>query len=159
MELYVMEPAGIYRLAEKSEVVGAALENISENIKPGTAFDSPGAVRDFLRLTIGSLEREVFSVIFLDSQNCVIDYEEMFRGTLTETRVYTREVVKACINRNAAAVVFAHNHPSGSCVASRADEALTQTLKTALALVDVRVLDHIIVTATEISSMAEKGLF
>lgn len=98
-------------------------------------------------------------MIFLDSQNCVIDYEEMFRGTLTETRVYTREVVKACINRNAAAVVFAHNHPSGSCVASRADEALTRTLKTALALVDVRVLDHIIVTATEISSMAEKGLF
>jgi len=158
MEFYVMEAAGIYRLAEKGEVVSAVLDNISKSVKPGTPFSNPGAVRDFLRLKIGSLEREVFSVIFLDSQNCVIDYEEMFRGTLTQTSVYPREVVKACINRNAASVIFAHNHPSGCSVESRADINLTSVLKTALALVDVRVLDHMVVTAAEINSLAEKGL-
>ena len=97
-------------------------------------------------------------MLFLDAQHRVIETEEMFRGTLTQTSVYPREVVKAALTHNAAAVILAHNHPSGSTTPSRADELLTQTLKAALTLVDVRVLDHMVVTTGEVLSMAERGL-
>jgi len=126
--------------------------------KTGATMTGPGHVKDFLRLKIGSLEHEVFAVLFLDVQNRVIAFEVMFRGTLTQTSVYPREVVLAALNHNAASVVLAHNHPSGSVQPSRADEALTRVLKSALALVDVRVLDHVIVSVAETLSMAEKGL-
>ena len=103
-------------------------------------------------------EHEIFAVLFLDARHQLLAMEEMFRGTLTQTSVYPREVVKRALERNAAAVMLAHNHPSGVAEPSRADEFLTQTLKTALALVDVRVLDHVIVAAGQSVSMAERGL-
>lgn len=122
------------------------------------AFSSPGHVKSWLCLNIGSEMREVFTVVFLDAQNRLIESRNMFYGTLTQTSVYPREVVRAALEVHAASVVLSHNHPSGTTQPSRADEALTQTLKAALALVDVRVLDHIIVSGTDALSMAEKGL-
>lgn len=119
---------------------------------------SPEAARDFCRLKLGALQHEVFSVLWLDAQNRLIDYEEMFRGTLTQTSVYPREVVKSALAKNAAAVILTHNHPSGHCEPSSADQFLTQNLKSALALVDVRVLDHLVVSATGVTSFAERGL-
>ena len=121
-------------------------------------YGSPAAVKHYLRLQLGSEPAEHFAVLFLDSQHRAIAFERMFTGTLTQTNVYPREVARAALHHHAAAVVLAHNHPGGSAQPSRADEALTQQLKAALALVDVRVLDHIIVSGTEALSMAEKGL-
>lgn len=119
----------------------------------------PSAVRDLLRMRLAGLPHEVFAVLLLDAQNQLIDCVELFRGTLTQTSVYPREIVKLALQRNAGAVIFAHNHPSGSVEPSQADEALTRALKQALALVDVRVLDHFIVggTTTPLSFM-ERGL-
>jgi DNA repair protein RadC len=115
-------------------------------------------VRDYLRLMFSGKEHEVFVMLFLDAQNRVIDAEELFRGTLTQTSVYPREIVKSALRQNAAAVMFAHNHPSGVAEPSHADELLTQALKQALALVDVKVLDHFIVAGASILSFAERGL-
>jgi DNA repair protein RadC len=119
---------------------------------------SPDAARDFCRLKLGSLPHEVFGVLWLDAQNRLIAFEEMFRGTLTQTSVYPREIVKAALARNAAAVILTHNHPSGVAEPSAPDQMLTQVLKTALALVDVRVLDHLVVSASGVTSFAERGL-
>jgi DNA repair protein RadC len=116
------------------------------------------AVKDHLRLELGVLEHEVFCVLFLDAQHRIIALKQMFRGTVSQTSVYPREVVKEALSVNAAAVILAHNHPSGSVEPSRADEFLTQTLKTALALVDVRVLDHLVVAGADVCSFAERGL-
>ena len=121
-------------------------------------FDSPDVVKRYLQLHIGGEPCEHFAVLFLDCQNRAIAFERMFVGTLTQTSVYPREVVLAALRHNASAVVLAHNHPSGSVQPSRADEALTQTLKAALAMIDVRVLDHVIVGAGKALSMAERGL-
>jgi DNA repair protein RadC len=121
-------------------------------------FNTPQAVRDYLQLQLGARSYEVFAVLFLDSQHRLIELEEMFRGTLTQTSVYPREVVKRALTLNAGSVVLAHNHPSGTAQPSRADELLTQTLKAALALIDVRVLDHFVVTGQQAVSMAEMGL-
>lgn len=121
-------------------------------------FDSPDAVKQYLRLHLGCEPCEHFAVLFLDSQNRAIAFERMFVGTLTQTSVYPREVALAALRHNASALVLAHNHPSGNVQPSRADVRLTQALKDALALVDVRVLDHVIVTGTQALSMAEKGL-
>lgn len=123
-----------------------------------THLDTPQTVRDYLRLTLMGQEREVFVVVFLDAQHRVIAAEELFAGTLTQTSVFPREVVKRALARNAAAVIFAHNHPSGLAEPSRADELLTASLKRALELVDVRVLDHFIVAGNGILSFAERGL-
>jgi len=125
---------------------------------PGVVMDSPATVKNFLSLKLAELEHEVFSVLWLDSQNRVLEYQELFRGTLTQTSVYPREVVKAGLALNAGACVLAHNHPSGMAEPSHADEALTGTLKTALAMVDIRVLDHIIVGGLSTVSFAEMGL-
>jgi len=111
-----------------------------------------------LRMRLSGLEHEIFAVVHLDSQNRVIDYVEMFRGSVSQTSVYPREVVRECILRNSAGLLLVHNHPSGSAQPSRADEVLTQTLKTALSLIDVRVLDHLIVAGSDTLSMAERGL-
>jgi DNA repair protein RadC len=147
--------------AKRAEIVAVlelARRALTAQLKQQTLFDSPEAVRDYLQLQLGSRPHEVFAVMFLDSQHRLIVLEELFRGTLTQTSVYPREVVVRALALNAASVVLAHNHPSGTAQPSRADEALTQTLKAALALVDVRVLDHFVVTSTEAVSMAERGL-
>jgi len=122
------------------------------------ALTSPGAVRDYLRLTLENRAREVFMAVLLDAQHRVIANEELFQGTLTQTSVYPREVVKCAMRHNAAAVIFAHNHPSGVSEPSQADQALTETLRRALALVDVRVLDHFVVGRGGVTSFAERGL-
>lgn len=142
----------------KHPIVEQALALLACEMRQTDVLAAPDDVKDYLRLKLASKPHEVFAVMFLDAQNRVIEFEEMFRGTLTQTSVYPREVVKASLTHNAASVVLAHNHPSGSPTPSRADEMLTQTLKSALALVDVRVLDHLIVTTSEVLSMAERGL-
>lgn len=140
-------------------VVAAALEIVRSRLaKAGSAMSSPQVVRDYLALNLRPLGHEVFWVLFLDAQNRVIAAEEMFRGTLTQTSVFPREVVKRALHVNAAAAIFAHNHPSGIAEPSRADESLTQSLKHTLALVDVKVLDHFIVGSDSILSFAERGL-
>jgi len=147
--------------AKRAEVVAVlelARRALAQELKLKPLFDSPKAVRDYLQLQLGARAHEVFAVMFLDSQNRLIELEELFRGTLTQTSVYPREVVLRALHHHAAAVVLAHNHPSGTAQPSRADEALTQTLKAALSLVDVRVLDHFIVTREQAVSMAEMSL-
>ena len=131
---------------------------LAEELVGRQAFTSPETVKDYLKLHFAGREYESFVVLYVDAQHCLIGIEELFRGTLTQTSVYPREVVKSALRRNAAGVIFAHNHPSGSTAASRADEQLTQTLKSSLALVDVRVLDHFIVAAQRTASFAEMGL-
>lgn len=147
--------------AKRAEIVAVlelARRALSEQLKEKPLFSTPQAVRDYLQLQLGSRPHEIFAVLFLDSQHRLITLEELFRGTLTQTSVYPREVVVRALALHAASVVLAHNHPSGEPRPSRADEALTQTLKAALALVDVRVLDHFVVTSTQAVSMAELGL-
>jgi DNA repair protein RadC len=148
--------------AAKSAQFAAALElarrSMDERLRQRAALTSPTAVRDYLRLTLASREHEVFVCIWVDAQHQVIAVEEPFRGTLTQTSVYPREIVKAALAANAAAVIFAHNHPSGVAQPSRADELLTRSLKEALALVDVKVLDHFVVAGREAISFAERGL-
>lgn len=134
------------------------LRGLQTQMSTHPVMQSPQALRDWLRLHCAGLQHEVFIVLFLDSQNRLLSAAEMFRGTLAQTSVYPREVVKSALQRNAAAVVLAHNHPSGSAEPSRADEHLTQTLKSALALVDVRILDHFVVAGDEATSFAERGL-
>ena len=147
--------------AKRAEIVAVlelARRALACQLQEKTIFSNPQAIRDYLQLQLGSREHEVFAVLFLDASHRLIVLEEMFRGTLTQTSVYPREVVVRALALNAANVVLAHNHPSGTAQASRADEAITQTLKAALALIDVRVLDHFIVTRTAAVSMAEIGL-
>ena len=139
-------------------VIAAAKEILATRIKHRDALGSPGAVRDYLQLLLHDREHEVFVVVLLDAQHRVLTTEELFRGTLTQTSVYPREVVKLALRENAAAVIFAHNHPSGVAEPSRADELLTTSLKQALALVDIKVLDHFIVTGAAALSFAERGL-
>ena len=143
---------------QEDAVIAEALVILERRLVRGCALSSPGAVRDYLRVLLAQKPHEEFVVIFLDAQNHVIAAETLFRGTLTQTSVYPREVVKTALAHNAAAIVCAHNHPSGECSPSRADETLTATLKRALALVDVAVLDHFIVAGTQIMSFAERGI-
>jgi DNA repair protein RadC len=149
---------GTAKRAELIAVLELARRALAERLKERAVFDSPGAVGQYLQLHIASRPYEVFAALFLDAQHRLIAMEELFRGTLTQTSVYPREIAVRALHHHAAAVVLAHNHPSGSVEPSRADEALTQTLKAALALVDVRVLDHVIVAAGRTLSMAERGL-
>ncbi len=131
---------------------------LSEQMQARDVLSSPKQVRDYLTLKLGALQREVFMVILVDAQNRVLAQETLFEGTLTETSVYPREVVKSALHHNAASVIFAHNHPSGIAEPSKADETLTHTLKQALALVDIRVLDHFIVAGNSTLSFVERGL-
>lgn len=151
-----LDPGSRRTLAACKELIARAL---AETLRRGECLSNPAAIRDYLRLVAAGLSQEVFNVLLLDAQNRLIDSVELFRGTLTQTSVYPREVVKLALERNAAALVFAHNHPSGVAEPSTADEALTRSLKSALALVDVRVLDHFIVAGTATPmSFAERGL-
>ena len=149
---------GRAKYAQLQAVMEMARRALKEKLSNGSALSSPTAVREFLRLKLQALPHEVFLVMFLDAQNRVIESEELFRGTLTQTSVYPREVVKRALHHNAGAVIFAHNHPSGIAEPSHADETLTQALKQALSLVDVRVLDHFIVAGSGVLSFAERGL-
>ena len=156
--LLVRDVDGQYRPAHADEVLCHARRLLANRVRRGATMSSPEAVKDHLRLELGALEHEVFCVLFLDAQHRIIALKQMFRGTVSQTSVYPREVVKEALSLNAAAVVLAHNHPSGVAEPSRADEFLTQTLKTALALVDVRVLDHFVVASAHVVSFAERGL-
>ena len=149
---------GSAKRAQFQAALELARRSMEETLREKPALTSPGAVRDYLRLALGRREHEVFVCIWLDAQHRVIDVDEPFRGTLTQTSVYPREIVKAALARNAAAVIFAHNHPSGAAQPSQADELLTRNLKEALALVDVKVLDHVIVAGAQTISFAERGL-
>ena len=157
-ELQRVKGLGPAKRAELAAVLELARRSLAEEWALRPLFDSPTKVKDFLRLQLAGRGHEVFAVMFLDAQNRLIRLEEMFRGTLTQTSVYPREVVKRSLEWNAASVILAHNHPSGTAEPSRADEFLTQTLKSALALVDVRVLDHLVVGQSDVVSLAERGL-
>lgn len=139
-------------------VILTAIGILRKRFRDSPVFSVPDAVKDYLRLQAQGLQHEVFSVMYLDAQHKLLEYAQLFRGTLTQTSVYPREVVKCALEIGAAAVILHHNHPSGLCTPSRSDEALTQTLKSALALVDVRVLDHVITSDAGALSMAEEGL-
>jgi len=158
LALLVRDASGVYRPATGDEVLSAARQVIGRRVRRGTSMTSPQVVRDYLRTKLAELPHEVFVTLLLDAQHRLIQYVELFRGTLTQTSVYPREVVKAALAHNAAALILAHNHPSGVAEPSRADELLTQSLKQALALIDVRVLDHFIVAGPETLSFAERSL-
>ena len=145
-------------LYTRAPVVQQALNLLLSEVREADALESPDAVRDYLHLLLADRPHEVFTVVFLDAQNRVLDAVEMFRGSLTQTSVYPREVVIEALARQAAAVILAHNHPSGQPEPSQADKVLTRTLQSALALVDVRVLDHFVATRSTLLSFAEQGL-
>jgi DNA repair protein RadC len=149
---------GTAKYSQLSAVMEMARRALREKLDRGSALGSPQAVRDYLRLKLQDRPHEVFVGVFLDAQNRVLAVEELFRGTLTQTSVYPREVVKRALHYNAAALIFAHNHPSGIAEPSRSDETLTQALKQSLALVDVKVLDHFVIGAGAAMSFAERGL-
>ena len=157
-DLAAVKGLGSAKSAQLAAVLELARRALREELRSASALTSPGAVRDYLRLALGGRPHEVFLCLYLDAQHRVIDSEELFRGSLTQTSVYPREVVKGALRANAAAVILAHNHPSGVAQPSPADELLTRQLKEALALVDVRVLDHFIVAGTQALSFAERGL-
>jgi DNA repair protein RadC len=143
----------------EAAVIAAAMAILDARLRAaGPELHSYGAVRTWLRLHLAEREREAFAVMFLDAQHRLIAFEVLFEGTLTQTSVYPRELVRRALEHNACAVVLSHNHPSGVAEPSRADEFLTQTIKSALALVDVRVLDHVIVAGADSVSLAERGM-
>ncbi len=154
------ETAAVYNATTQTDdaIIAKALSILDARMRQhGEAMISPNSVKSYLRLKLSNLEHEIFCVLFLDSQNRVIEFVELFRGTLSQASVYPREVVKAALAHNAAAVMFAHNHPSGEAEPSKADTVLTDQLKNSLSLVDVKVLDHFIVGDT-VLSFAERGL-
>ena len=156
--LKLVKGLGPAKQAELLAEFELARRALSQRLKEREAFHTPDAVKHYLQLQLAHKNHEVFAVLFLDNQNRLLALEELFRGTLSQTSVYPREVVLRALHHQAAAVVLSHNHPSGSVQPSKADEHLTQTLKASLALVDVRVLDHIIVGQGQAFSMAEQGL-
>ena len=139
-----------------NQVLEKAAEIVANRYLRGDVFTNPQATKDFLQYKMAGYEREVFAVLLLDNQHRLIEYKELFFGTIDAASVYPREVVKVAFNCNAAAVIFAHNHPSGIAKPSNADKQITQKLKDALALIDIRVLDHFVVGETCIS-FAEQG--
>ena len=146
-------------MTSEDAIIAQAIEILARRIlRPAEILSSPQSVKQYLTLKLAQEEREVFAVVWLNAQNGVIAYEEMFFGSLLATSVYPREVVKSALKHNAASVILVHNHPSGKAQQSRADEALTEVLKNTLALIEVRVLDHFIVAGTQILSFAERGL-
>jgi DNA repair protein RadC len=149
---------GPAKRAEIAAVIEMARRALAQPLQDKPVFDAPQQVKDYVALQLGSRTQEVFAVLFLDGQHRLLRLEEMFHGTLAQTSVYPREVVKRALQLNAGAVILAHNHPSGVAEPSRADEYLTQALKSALQLVDVRVLDHLVVGQGSVVSFAERGL-
>ena len=157
-ELSQVHGIGASKYVQLQAIFEMSRRALAEQLQSRDVLNSPQAVRDYLVLKLGSLTKEVFLVLFLDTQNRLLASEEMFSGSLKETSVYPREVVKRALHHNAASVIFAHNHPSGIAQQSQADELITKQLKQALALVDVRVLDHFIVAGNKTLSFSERGL-
>jgi DNA repair protein RadC len=157
-EFCAIHGMGQAKFVQMQAVLEMSRRALSEEIRAGDALNSPRAVREYLQLLLRGRQQEVFMVIFLDAQHRVVAAEELFQGTLTQTSVYPREVVKRALFHNAAAVILAHNHPSGVAEPSQSDRLLTDALKQALALVDVRVLDHFIVAGAGCLSFAERGM-
>ena len=157
-QLALVKGLGPAKQAEIGAVMEIARRTLAVELARSPVFDAPAKVKDYLSLRLAGLEHEVFAVLFLDSQHRLLCMEELFRGTLTQTSVYPREVVKRALQLNAGALILAHNHPSGLAEPSRADEFLTQRLKSALQLVDVAVLDHLVIGAGQTVSFAERGL-
>ncbi len=157
-EISLVHGMGLSKYAQLQAVFEMSRRALSEQIRKKDVLSSPQQVRNYLVLKLANEPKEVFMVLFLDAQNRLIAMEEMFSGTLTQTSVYPREVVKRTLHHNAASVMFAHNHPSGIAKQSQADEMITKELTKALALIDVRVLDHFIVAGNETLSFAEVGL-
>lgn len=153
--LYLKLPSGQYRQASDAELKEAYLENTA--LKVGQSIRCPTDTESFLMGVLGNLPHEIFACIFLDNRHRVIEYREMFRGTIDGTSVYPREIVKETLQLNAAAVILAHNHPSGVAEPSAADERITQRLRSALELVDVRLLDHLIIGDGKTTSLASRG--
>jgi DNA repair protein RadC len=156
--LLVRDDQGRYMQATADQILEAARQVIDQKIPRGALFTSPELVKDYLRTKLVGFEHEVFAALFLDTKHRLIEYAELFRGTIDQASVYPREVVKAALRVNAAAVVFSHNHPSGNPEPSHADKALTQRLREALAIVEIRTLDHIVVGSEGTVSFAEQGL-
>jgi DNA repair protein RadC len=157
-QLALVKGLGPAKQAEIGAVMEIARRTLAVELARSPVFDAPAKVKDYLSLRLAGLEHEVFAVLFLDSQHRLLCMEELFRGTLTQTSVYPREVVKRALQLNAGALILAHNHPSGLAEPSRADEFLTQRLKSALQLVDVAVLDHLVIGTGQTVSFAERGL-
>jgi DNA repair protein RadC len=157
-DLQRIKGLGPAKRAEIAAVIEMARRALAQPLHAAPVFDAPQQVKDYVALHLGARTQEVFAVLFLDGQHRLLRLEEMFHGTLAQTSVYPREVVKRALQLNAGAVILAHNHPSGVAEPSRADEYLTQALKSALQLVDVRVLDHLVVGQGSIVSFAERGL-
>jgi DNA repair protein RadC len=157
-DLQRIKGLGPAKRAEIAAVLEMARRALAQPLRAAPVFDAPQQLKDYLALQLGSRAQEVFVVLFLDAQHRLLQMEEMFHGTLSQTSVYPREVVRRALELKAGAVVLAHNHPSGVAEPSRADEHLTQTLKSALQLVDVRVLDHLVVGQGVVVSFAERGL-
>ncbi|HET7671278.1 MAG TPA: DNA repair protein RadC [Burkholderiales bacterium] len=157
-DLEAVKGLGPAKRAQFAAAIELARRSLQEKLKASAALTSPQAVRDYLRLRLAARKEEVFLCIWLDAQHKAIDVQQAFTGTLTQTSVYPREIVKAALRYNAAAVIFAHNHPSGVAQPSQSDELLTRNLRDALALVEVKVLDHFIVAGHQAISFAERGL-
>jgi len=147
-----------FREATFDEVIAGAKHALAIRVRKGTVMASPKAARDYLTMRLGAREHEVFTILFLDSRHRLIDCLELFRGTIDGASVHPREVVKEALQRNAAAVILSHNHPSGVAEPSQADEIITTRLRDALALVEIRVLDHLIVAGSDVTSLAERGV-
>jgi DNA repair protein RadC len=156
--LAAVKGLGPAKRAELAAVLEIARRVLAERLVAQPSFEQPQAVKDYLSLQLAALDHEVFAVLFLDAQHRLVEFEVLFRGSLTQTSVHPREVARRALALNAAAVVLAHNHPSGVAEPSRADEMITAALKQALALVEVRVLDHVIVGRGSAISFAERGL-
>ena len=160
MNAFILDEAGGYQPAHPEQIINLATQIIADRLHRSESVEitSPEEVMQYLRLQLVEREQDIFSVMFLDNRHRLIEYREMFFGTIDGASVHPREVVKAALKCNAAALILAHNHPSGVAEPSKADEAITQRLKDALALVDIRILDHIVVGAGESVSFAERGL-
>jgi len=156
--LYVLDCAGDYQPADTSIIVAEAKRRLAARFRRGAALSSPAAAKEAIQLKLSEREHEVFGCLYLDNRHHVIEFAELFRGTIDGASVYPREVVKAALGCNSAAVIFYHNHPSGEASPSEADKTLTHRLRTALALVDIRVLDHFVIGGDAVYSFAESGL-
>ena len=157
-ELFTSDATGVTRPATADEILAAARAILARRLRRGRALTSPRQTRELPRCALAPLDHEVFAIVFLDNRHRVIEYAPLFRGTIDGASVHPREVVKEALRRSAAAVILAHNHPSGVAEPSHADELITNRIRDALALIDVRVLDHFVITGDTIVSFAERGL-
>ena len=156
--LYVADPTGNFIPATDGIVIDAARDAVGRVLRRGVTFDSPAAARKYLPAMLGAREHEVFCLAHLDNRHRLIAFEELFRGTIDGASVHPREVVKSVLAHNSAAIILVHNHPSGVSEPSQADELITRRLREALALIDIRIIDHFIVAGTDVLSFAERGL-